>query len=95
VDQLLLILAAVNRATLSGEVLGAGQKVSVMDALKCSTINAAYQYFEEGKKGSIEPGKPADFVVLSKNPLKIDPLKIKDIQVVESIKEGLSVYMLK
>jgi len=66
--------------------------VSVMDALKSITINAAYQYFEEKNKGSLEPGKIADFVILDKNPLKVEPMAIKDIRVVETIKEGRSIY---
>ncbi|HEB83051.1 MAG TPA: amidohydrolase, partial [Gammaproteobacteria bacterium] len=66
--------------------------ISVMDALKASTINAAYQLKEEKIKGSIEPGKLADFVVLSDNPLNIDPMKLKDIKVLETIKEGQTVY---
>lgn len=91
-DQLFLIWAAVNRVTRSGHVLGPDERISVMDALKASTINAAYQLKEEKIKGSIEPGKLADFVLLSENPLKIDPLKIKDIKVLETIKEGQTVY---
>lgn len=51
-----------------------------------------YQYFEEKTKGSIEPGKVADFVVLSEKPIRIDPLRIADIQVLETIKGGRSVY---
>ena len=58
------------------------------------TIWPAYQHFEENSKGSIEVGKVADFVVLSDNPVKIDPLKIADIKVVETIKSGRSVYRL-
>ncbi|HGY55791.1 MAG TPA: amidohydrolase [Caldithrix abyssi] len=91
-DQLFIIWSAVNRVTRSGHVLGPDERVSVMDALKASTINAAYQIFEEDLKGSIEPGKLADFVVLSDNPMTIDPMKIKDIEVLETIKEGETVF---
>jgi len=65
-----------------------------MDALKSITINAAYQYFEEKTKGSLEPGKLADFVILDKNPLKVEPMTIKEIQVVETVKEGESIYVM-
>jgi predicted amidohydrolase YtcJ len=92
VDQLMLIWAAVNRVTRSGEVLGPEQRISVMDAIRASTINAAFQYFEEDHKGSIEVGKLADFVLLSENPLTIDSLEIKDIQIVATFKEGRPIY---
>ena len=65
--------------------------LSFLDAIKSITINAAYQYFEEKTKGSLEPGKLADFVILNKNPLKIEPMAIMDIKVVETIKEGQSI----
>jgi hypothetical protein len=61
-------------------------------ALKAITLWAAYQHFEERTKGSIEPGKVADFVVLSANPIRIDLLRIADIQVLEAIKAGQRVY---
>ena len=90
---LIMILASqMNRTTRSGQTLGSEQRVSVMDALKSITINAAYQYFEEKTKGSLEPGKLADFVILDKSPLKIEPMTIIDIKVVETIKEGRSIY---
>ena len=63
-----------------------------MAALKTITIAAAYQYFEENTKGSLEPGKLADFVLLDKNPLKVESVAIKDIKVVETIKEGEVIY---
>ena len=91
-DMMRLVWAAVNRTTRSGLTLGEEQKISVEDALKAITINGAYQYFEEGSKGSLEPGKLADMVILSDNPLDVDPLTIKDIQVIETIKEGATVY---
>ena len=50
------------------------------------------QYFEEDKKGSLKPGKLADLVILDKNPLKVNPLNIKDITVLETIKEGKTLY---
>jgi predicted amidohydrolase YtcJ len=83
---------AVNRKTRTGEVIGPDQRVTVMEALKGITINAAYQYFEEDSKGSITPGKRADLVILDKNPLKIDPDELKDLKVLETIKDGRTVY---
>jgi predicted amidohydrolase YtcJ len=91
-DQLFVIWTAVNRVSRSGVVIGPDQRVSPMEALKAVTLNAAYQYGEEQSKGSLEPGKLADLVILTKNPLKVDPMAIKDIQVVETIKEGKTIY---
>ena len=92
-SSIMILASQVNRTTRSGQVLGPEQRVSVMDALKSITIHAAYQYFEEKTKGSLEPGKLADFVILDKNPLKVEPMAIKDIQVVETIKNGKSIYV--
>lgn len=86
------IWCAVNRVTKNGVKLGEHQCISVLDALKGITINAAYQYFEEDSKGSIEVGKNADFVILSDNPLKYDKEKIKDIDVLCTIKSDDIIY---
>jgi len=91
-SSLMILFSQVNRVTRSGQVLGPEQRVSAMDAIKSITINAAHQYFEEGTKGSLEPGKLADFVILDRNPLTVDPMAIKDIKVVETIKEGVTIY---
>jgi predicted amidohydrolase YtcJ len=91
-DMMRLAWVSVNRETRSGQVLGPGQQASPMDALRAMTINAARQYFEEAEKGSITPGKRADLVVLSANPLTADPSAIKDIRVLETIKDGATVY---
>jgi predicted amidohydrolase YtcJ len=86
-DQMFVIWTAVNRISRSGVVMGPDQRITPLEALKAVTINAAYQYSEEKSKGSLENGKLADLVILDKNPLKVDPLTIKDIKVVETIKE--------
>jgi predicted amidohydrolase YtcJ len=91
-DMLHIVWCAVNRMTSSGKLLGADQRIAVRDALKAITIHAAWQYFEEDRKGTIEPGKLADFVILSDNPLTIESTKIKDIRVLETIKGGVTIY---
>ena len=68
------------------------QCISIEEALKSYTINAAYAAFEENIKGSIEVGKLADFVILDKNPLEIPKEKIKEIKVMETIIRGKSVF---
>jgi predicted amidohydrolase YtcJ len=68
------------------------QKISVEDAIKCYTLNGAYASFDEDKKGSIEPGKLADLVVLNENILKISPEKIKDAKVDMTIFDGEIIY---
>lgn len=91
-DLITAVYAAVNRITRSGKVLGPDQRIIPYEALKAITINAAYQWSEETIKGSLKIGKMADFVILDKNPLKIDPVQIKDVKVMETIKNGKSVY---
>ena len=88
------IWCAVNRVSRSGQVIGFDQSVDVYSALKAVTINAAYAYFEEDKKGSLKEGKLADLVILDKNPLTIDKMEIKDISVLETFKEGQTVWKL-
>jgi predicted amidohydrolase YtcJ len=84
--------SAVNRRTRSGDILGADQRLTPLEALKAVTIWSAYQHFEEDRKGSIEVGKLADFAILSDNPLTVDPTTIRDIEVLETIKEGKTIY---
>lgn len=91
-DQMFVVWTAVNRISRGGETIGADQRVTPLEALKAITINAARQYREADTKGSLEVGKLADLVVLDGNPLKVDPMRIKDIHVVETIKEGVTVY---
>jgi predicted amidohydrolase YtcJ len=91
-DQMFLVWTAVNRVSRSGAVIGADQRITPWEALKAITINAAAQYREADQKGSLQTGKLADLVVLDANPLTADPMAIKDIKVVETVKEGHTVY---
>lgn len=91
-DMIRLLWVAENRETRSGAVLGADQRAAPRDALKAVTTNAAYQYFEEDQKGSITPGKLADLVILSGNPLTVEPASLKEIRVLETFKDGTSIY---
>ncbi len=89
---MLTIWGAVNRKTRSGRTIGEEYRLTPFEAIKAITVNAAYAYFEEDIKGTLEPGKYADIVVLEENPLTCDPDHIKDIQVVKTIKEGKVIY---
>jgi len=91
-DQMFVMWSAVNRISRGGAVIGPDQRVTPLEALEAITINAARQYDEEVFKGSLEPGKIADLVILSDNPLTVDPMSIKDIQIVETITEGKTIY---
>jgi hypothetical protein len=83
------------RARGSGRIVGPGQRVDVITALKAMTIWPAYQHFEEKTKGSLEVGKLADFVILSKDPTRVEPTTIADIKVTETIKEGKTIFRLE
>ena len=91
-SSIMILASQVNRTTRSGKTLGPEQRVSVMEALKSITINAAYQHFEEDRKGSLEAGKLADFVILDRNPLDVEPADLASIRVMETIKEDVTIY---
>jgi len=84
--------ATVNRTSRSGSVIGPDERVSPYEAIKMITLWGAEQFGEQASKGSLEPGKLADMVILSDNPLTIDPTRINTIVVLETIKEGNTVY---
>lgn len=91
-DMLHSVWCAVNRLSRNGNVIGADQKVTVYEALKAVTIDAAYEYFEETSKGSIKAGKRADLVILDRSPLHVAPEEIRNIKVMETIKDGEVIY---
>lgn len=94
-DQIFMLWSAVNRVSRAGAVIGEDQRVTPLEALKAQTIHVARQYGEAADKGSLEPGKLADLVILDRNPLKVAPMEIKDIKVVATIKEGRTIYRAK
>ena len=90
-DQMFMLWSAVNRVSRAGKTIGADQRVTPIEGLRAMTIDVARQYGEEKTKGSIEPGKLADLVVLDRNPMRVKPMAIKDIKVLETFKEGRSI----
>ncbi len=91
-DSMRVLSATVTRRTRSGDILGPHQRVDVMTALKAMTIWPAWQHFEEDSKGSIEPGKRADFVLLSSDPTAVDPETLATLTVEATVKDDTVVY---
>ena len=87
-----LVDAGVNRTSATGVVVGPDQRITPYQALRAVTASAAWQLKEEKSKGTLKAGKLADLVVLDRNLLEVPPATIKDIAVVETIKEGKTVY---
>ena len=92
VDPFRVISTAVTRKTKDrGYILGSTERVTINDALKAVTINAAWQLFEDHQRGSITVGKAADFVLLSHNPLRIQPENIKNISALCTWIDGIKI----
>ena len=91
-DMLETIWCAVNRKTRGGATIGEGERITPQKAIRAVTLDAAYQYSEESLKGSIAPGKNADFVILSEDPLKISSEEIRNIQVLETWQCGEKIF---
>lgn len=85
---LMLAWCAVNRRTPAGRTAGPDQRISVHDALRAVTIEAAYSWRMEDELGSITPGKLANFTVLAEDPYAADPLRLKDIAVLGTVYAG-------
>jgi predicted amidohydrolase YtcJ len=92
VDVLRDIWTCVTRKSWSGTVISPEQAISVMDAIRVFTLNAAYAGFEEDIKGSIEIGKLADLIILNEDILTIEADRLKDIKVDYTIVNGEIVY---
>jgi predicted amidohydrolase YtcJ len=86
------IQGMVTRRGWDGKVWGANQRITVEGAIRVNTLHGAYASKEENEKGSITPGKLADFVMLAEDPHTIDPEKIKDIKIARTVVGGNTVY---
>jgi hypothetical protein len=86
------IHAAVNRVSQGGQIVGASQKISVMEAVRLFTHNGAIASFEEHSKGSLEVGKLADLTVLSESITQCDPCRFNEIQVDMAVINGRIVH---
>lgn len=91
-DPLLGIHAAINRESVEGQHVGKNQSIEIMEAIRAYTWNGAYASFEENIKGSIEPGKLADLVVLNSSILKEEKKRIKDMKVELTMVDGEILY---
>lgn len=89
------IWCAASRVTKAGVQLEEEENISVYEGLKAMTIYGAYQYGEERNKGMIKEGYVADFTILDKNPLEIPVEEVKNVKVLETIKEGKTIYKRK
>jgi len=87
-DPFFLAWCAVNRVTPSGRVAAPEQRISIEDALRGVTIEAAYSWQKENELGSIAPGKIANFTVLEQDPLSVEPMKLKDVPIWGTVFEG-------
>lgn len=85
------VWSMVHRQTYAGDVLGPQQRISVMDALRAVTIDAAWQVFQEGNRGSLEAGKFADLIILSGSPLK-SPMDLRELKVEQTLIGGATIY---
>ncbi|HYA16032.1 MAG TPA: amidohydrolase [Bryobacteraceae bacterium] len=91
-DPRMAIQGMATRKGWNGEVWGANQKITIEEALRVNTLNGAYNSHEENIKGSITPGKLADYVVLSDDLFTVDVEKIKDLKIVRTVVGGRTVY---
>jgi len=91
-DAMRMIWATVNRRTRSGRVLGPDERIPVMAALAATTRDAAYQHFEEDRKGTLEAGKLADLVWLDRDPRAVPEADLAEIEVLETWSQGRRIY---
>ncbi len=94
-DPMRMMWSAVTRRSRGGKVIGPAERIDRWESLKALTINAAWQLREEDRKGTIRAGKLADLVILDGDPLTVETDKILAVKVVETFKEGRSVYKRK
>jgi predicted amidohydrolase YtcJ len=87
-EPMMALQSSVTRTDMNGNTWGPNQRISVEEAIKVGTLNGAYASFEEDIKGSLEPGKLADLVVLGKDPTKVDPMTLINVPVERTMVGG-------
>jgi predicted amidohydrolase YtcJ len=91
-EPMMALRSEVTRTDAKGNIWGPKQRVSVEEAIRVGTIYGAYASYEENSKGSIEPGKLADLVVLGQDPFKVDPMELINIPVERTMVGGTWVW---
>jgi predicted amidohydrolase YtcJ len=91
-DPMMWLQSQLTRTDMKGNVWGANQRITIEEAIRCGTVNGAYASFEEDRKGSIEPGKLADLVVLGQDPFKTEPAALTKVAVERTMVGGKWVY---
>jgi predicted amidohydrolase YtcJ len=91
-DPMMWLQSQLTRTDLKGNVWGANQRITLQEAIRCGTVNGAYAAFEEDLKGSIQPGKLADLVVLAQDPFMADPSELLKIRVERTMVGGIWKY---
>jgi predicted amidohydrolase YtcJ len=91
-EPMMALRSEVTRTDSKGNVWGPKQKITVEEAIRVGTINGSYASYEENLKGSIEPGKLADLVVLGRDPFKVDPLELINIPIQRTMMGGKWVF---
>jgi hypothetical protein len=92
-EPLMAIQSMVTRRDYAGRAWGANQRVTVDEALRIATLHGAYASYEEKTKGSITPGKLADFVMLEKDPHDVPPEEIQKIRILRTVVGGETKYL--
>ena len=91
-EPMMAIQSMVTRKDVKGRIWGPQQRISVAEAMRICTMHGAYASFEENSKGSLTPGKLADYVILEEDPHEVDPDSIVDIKVVQTVLGGRTTY---
>src|SRR5256714_15581751 len=91
-DPMMWLQSQLTRPDMKGNIWGANQRIPLQEAIRCGTVNGAYAAFEEDLKGSIQPGRLADLVVLAQDPFKAEPSGLLKIQVERTMVGGIWKY---
>ncbi|ANO53308.1 amidohydrolase [Woeseia oceani] len=91
-EPMMALQSMVTRTDTRGRVWGANQRVAVAEALRICTVHGAYASFEEDRKGSLQPGRLADFVLLAEDPHEVDASRLVNIPIVRTVMGGRTTY---